>query len=75
MQEQYALEVNPVDTKYLKETKIEKSKNAKSSSDVTMWDHIQVRRRNKFCFGKLSFDDKLIEQKKNTFGVFLAAIV
>jgi len=43
MQEEYAAEVNPEDLKFLKETKIEKQKNAKSPADVTLWDHIQVK--------------------------------
>jgi hypothetical protein len=43
MQEEYAAEVNPEDLKFLKETKIEKQKNAKSPADVSLWDHIQVK--------------------------------
>jgi hypothetical protein len=53
MQEEYAAEVNPEDLKFLKETKIEKQKNAKSPADVPLWDHIQVKLLIFFSFVNL----------------------
>ncbi len=43
-QEDYAFEVNPVDSKFLKETHIEKKS---TLTDVTLWDHLQVKKIQK----------------------------
>jgi hypothetical protein len=45
-QEDYAFEVNPVDSKFLKETHIEKKS---SLTDVTLWDHLQVKKNSEKC--------------------------
>jgi hypothetical protein len=59
MQEDYALEVNPIDTNYLQKTFIEKTSSKGAGERISYWDHIQSYRSGAYHEKTFLIDPKV----------------